>query len=153
MGQLFEDFGVEATIFAHIDTACVSGSKLYGYLARDGSITTAKKYGDKHLDGMEASLSVVREVVKDRPALKDAFSCFEAFCSLRVASRLDLSKCADKEHAKTYIAEARKRCRAVASSPLASKTWRVRCRLFAFSPLLHNLAYSLYGKLTGKVVG
>lgn len=153
MGQLFEDFGVEATIFAHIDKACVSGSKLYGYLARDGSITTAKKYGDKHLDGMEASLSVVRDVVKDKPALKDAYSCFEAFCSLRVASRLDLSKCANKERAKTYIAEARKRCHVVVSSPLASKTWRVRCMLFALSPSLHNLAYSLYGKLTGKVVG
>lgn len=153
IGQLFEDFGVEATIFAHIDKACVSGSKLYGYLARDGSITTVKRYGDKHLDGMESSLSVVRGVVNSKPALKDAFSCFEAFCSLRVASRLDLSKCVDKERAKAYIAEARKCCRIASSNPLSSKTWQMRCKLFAFSPLLHNLAYRLYGKLTGKVVG
>lgn len=153
IGQLFEDFGVEATIFAHIDKACVSGSRLYGYLARDGSITTVKRYGDKHLDGMESSLSVVRNVVNSKPALKDAFSCFEAFCSLRVASRLDVSKCVDKERAKAYIAEARKCCRIVSSNPLASKTWQMRCKLFAFSPLLHNLAYRLYGKFTGKVVG
>lgn len=152
-GQLFEDFGVEATIFSSVEKACISGAELYGYLAREGSITTNKKYGDKHLEGMEASLSVVRRIVDGKPELKDALACFEAFCSLRVASRLDLAKCANKVRAKAYISEARKRCRNVASSPLASKTWRLRCRLFAVSPALHNLVYSLYGKLFGKVVG
>ena len=152
-GQLFEDFGVEATVFSGVEQACITGAELYGYLAREGSITTNKKYGDKHLEGMEASLSVVRRMVDGKPELKDALACFEAFCSLRVASRLDLTKCADKDRAKAYISEARKRCHNVASSPLASKTWRLRCRLFAASPALHNLVYSLYGKLTGKVVG
>lgn len=152
-GQLFEDFGVEATVFSSIDKACISGAKLYGYLAREGSITTNKKYGDKHLEGMEASLSVVRDVVDGKPELEGAFACFEAFCSLRVASRLDLSKCADKERARVFTSETRERCRVVATSPLVSKTWRTRCRLFAVSPALHNFAYSLYGKLTGKVVG
>lgn len=152
-GQLFEDFGVEATVFSSIDKVCISSAELYGYLTREGSITTDKKYGDKHLDGMKASLSVVRDVVVDKQELEDAFTCFEAFCSLRVASRLDPSKCANKERAKDCISEARKRCRAVASSPLASRTWRIRCRLFAISPALHNFAYCLYGKLTGKVVG
>lgn len=152
-GQLFEDFGVEATVFSSVDKACISGAELYGYLAREGSITTNKKYEDKHLEGMEASLSTVRDVVDDRPELKDAFACFEAFCSLRVASRLDLNKCIDKRKAKAYILNARKRCKKVAGNPLASKTWRLRCGLFAFSPALHNLAYGLYGNLTGKVVG
>ena len=152
-GQLFEDFGVEATIFASIDKACISGAELYGYLAREGSITTNKQYEDKHLEGMEASLSIVRDVVNKKPELKDALACFEAFCSLRVASRLDLSRCVDKGMAKAYILNARERCRRVIISPLASKTWRLRCGLFAFSPVLHNLVYSLYGKLTGKVVG
>lgn len=152
-GQLFEDFGVEATIFSSIDKACISGAELYGYLAREGSITTNKQYEDKHLEGMEASLSIVRDVVNKKPELKEAFACFEAFCSLRVASRLDLNKCVDKGMAKAYIFNARKRCRRVAGNPLASKTWRLRCGLFAFSPVLHNIAYSLYGSLTGKVVG
>ena len=152
-GQLFEDFGVEATVFSNIDKACISGAELYGYLAREGSITTNKKYGDKHLEGMEASLSVVRRIVDGKHGLKDTFACFEAFCSLRVASRLDLSKCADKVRAKAYIVQARERCRNVAGSPLASKTWRLRCRLFASSPALHNFVYSLYGKLTRKVIG
>lgn len=152
-GQLFEDFGVEATIFSSVEKACISGAELYGYLAREGSITTNKRYGDKHLEGMEASLGVVRDAVRGKAELKGAFACFEAFCSLRVASRLDLAKCDDKERARMYIAEARRRCRAVASSSLASKTWRVRCKLFAISPALHNFTYCLYGKLTGKVVG
>ena len=152
-GQLFEDFGVEATVFANIEAACISGAQLYGYLAREGSITANKRYGDRHLEGMEASLGVVRDIVSSKADLIEAFACFETFCSLRVASRLDLAKCDNKERARAYIAEARRRCRAVASSPLASKTWRIRCRLFAASPVFHNFAYALYGKLTGKVVG
>lgn len=152
-GQLFEDFGVEATVFSSIEKACISGAELYGYLAREGSITTNKKYGDKHLEGMEASLSVVREVIEKKHDLKDAFECFEAFCSLRVASRLELKKCQDKARASAYILKARNLCRQVSKHPLASRTWRMRCALFAFSPALHNLAYSFYGKLTGKVVG
>lgn len=152
-GQLFEDFGVEATVFSSVDKACISGTELYGYLAREGSITTNKKYEDKHLIGMESSLSVVRALVSNKPELNEAFMCFEAFCSLRVASRLDLSKCDDKMRARAYISDARKRCRVVSRSPLVSKVWRMRCRLFAFSPVLHNAVYCLYGKLTGKVFG
>lgn len=152
-GQLFEDFGVEATVFSSVDKACISGAELYGYLAREGSITTNKKYEDKHLIGMESSLSVVRALVSNKPELNEAFMCFEAFCSLRVASRLDLSKCDDKVRARAYISDARKRCRVISRSPLVSKVWRMRCRLFAFSPVLHNAVYCLYGKLTGKVFG
>lgn len=152
-GQLFEDFGVEANIFSKIDKACVFEAELYGYLAREGSITTNKKYGDDQLDGMRASLDTVRRVVGGIPDLIDAFACFEAFCSLRIASRLDLSKCSDRESAKAFITQARKQCRAVAFGSLACRTWRYRCFLFAVSPAMHNIAYSLYGKLTGRVIG
>lgn len=152
-GQLFEDFGVEAVVFSRIKSACISGAALYGYLTREGSITAIKKYNDKHLIGMESSLSVVRALVSNKPELNEAFMCFEAFCSLRVASRLDLTKCDDKERARAYISETRKRCRVASRSSLIGKVWRTRCRLFAFSPVLHNAAYCLYGKLTGKVFG
>lgn len=152
-GQLFEDFGVEARLFAKIDKACVSGAELYGYVAREGSITTARRYGDAHLKGMEASMDSVREVASQIPSLHDALSCFEAFCSLRVASRLDLEKCADKARAAAYVKHARRRCRFASRSPLASKTWRIRCALFSTSPTLHNIIYRLYGRATGEVIG
>lgn len=152
-GQLFEDFGVEATVFSVLDRVCISKSRIYGYVARPGSITTEKCYGDRHLDGMEKSLETVRGIVSNLPSLESAFSCFEAFCSLRVASRLDLGKCSDKAEAAQYIKSARKHCRTAAGNPLAGRTWRMRCALFSISPALHNLFYRLYGKLTGKVVG
>ncbi len=152
-GQLFEDFGVEATVFSTIDKACIFDAELYGYLAREGSITTIKSYGDAQLDGMSASLDVVRRVVREKPEFFDAFACFEAFCSLRIASRLDLSKCSDIESAKAFIFKARKQCWTVAASTLVDRTWRLRCLLFAVSPALHSFAYSFYGKLTGKVIG
>lgn len=151
-GQLFEDFGVVARVFSNVDKVCISGSELYGYLVREESITTSKKYDNRHLQGMEASLSIVRDVAVGKFDLEGAFACFEAFCSLRVASRLDLSRNIDKVRAKAYVSKARRRCWTAAFSPLASKTWRVRCGLFAVSPKLHNHIYNLYGKLTGKVV-
>lgn len=152
-GQLFEDFGVEAKLFSAIDRACVVDAELYGYLTREGSITTKKGYGDAQLEGMEASLDVLRSLVADNPRHGEAFRCYEAFSSLRVASRLDLKKCSDVERAKVYIDKAKKRCRAASKSKQISKTWRIRCALFSVSPGLHNLVYYLYGMFTGKVVG
>ncbi len=152
-GQLFEDFGVEATVFSSVEKACVSKAKLYGYLAREGSITTKRNYGDAQLDGMETSLSVVRSVVGKNPELEEALRCYEAFCSLRVASRLDLNECSDRDRATSYIYEARQRCRIASRCHSAGKIWRARCALFSISPKLHNFAYRLYGSLTGKVIG
>lgn len=150
-GQLFEDFGVIANVFSKIDKACVSDARLYGYLTRSGSITTCKAYGDKHLDGMESSLEVVRAIVQSKPELRDDFDCFEAFCSLRVASRLNFDMLEDVERGKRYVDEARNRCRDISGSSQASIIWRYRCRLFSISPVLHNAFYHLYGILTGKV--
>lgn len=152
-GQLFEDFGVIANVFSKIDRACVSDARLYGYLTRNGSITTSKAYGDKHLDGMESSLAVVRTIVQDKPELKDSFDCFEAFCSLRVASRLDFDMLKDVERGKRYVDEARNHCRDISGSSQVSNIWRFRCTLFSISPVLHNVIYHLYGILTGKVAG
>ena len=152
-GQLFEDFGVEAKLFCSIDAACVMEAELYGYLTREGSITTIKGYGDAQVEGMTASLDVVHSLIANNPDFKEPFLCYEAFSTLRIASKLDLNKCSNKIKAKIYINEARKRCQLVSKSSLASKTWRIRCLLFSISPELHNFVYLIYGKLTGKVVG
>lgn len=150
-GQLFEDFGVMAKIFTRIERACIADAELYGYVTREGSITTAKKYGDAHLAGMEKSLAAVKGMVANDSALDDAYACFEAFCMLRVASRLDVGLCENKDEASHFIKEARKRCRSLSFNHLAGKTWRIRCALFSISPKLHNVAYRLYGVVTGKV--
>lgn len=41
-GQLFEDFGVEATVFSTIDKACIFDAELYGYLAREGLLPQSR---------------------------------------------------------------------------------------------------------------
>lgn len=149
-GQLFEDFGVMAGVFSCIKSACISDDELYGYVTREGSITTAKKYGDAHLSGMEKSLATVKEIVSSDSDLLDAYACFEAFCMLRVAFRLDADLCQNKEEATHFVKEARRCCRAASFSRLAGKTWRVRCALFSLSPKLHNALYRLYCIATGK---
>ncbi|MCF6412928.1 glycosyltransferase [Collinsella tanakaei] len=152
-GQLFEDFGVEAKIFAAVERVCVTDAELYGYVTREESITTAKCYGDAHLEGMRQSIKKVREAVACAPSLADSMKCFEAFCSLRVASKLDISLCSNRIEASQYLARSRRLCRRAALSPLPTKAWRIRCALFSLSPKLHNFIYSLYGKVTGRVIG
>lgn len=151
-GQLFEDFGVVAKVLSSVESVCVTDAELYGYVTREESITTAQRYGDAHLEGMKKSLNVVNKVVGDIPSLTDARKCFEAFCSLRVASKLDIARCSNRLDALCYIAHSRKLCSEIALSPLPSRTWRIRCALFSLSPALHNVVYYLYGKLTGKVI-
>lgn len=151
-GQLFEDFGVMARLFSSIENACVSSAKVYGYLTREGSITTAGSYNERHIEGMGLSLRSVKEILDDDLTLQEAYSCFEAFCFLRIASRLDVNACVDKRRAKNYIAHARACCRSAVFSHSAKVIWRVRCLLFAVSPKLHTLFYRMYGHFTGKVM-
>ena len=151
-GQLFEDFGVVAKIFSSVDKACVTDAKLYGYVAREGSITSERRYGIKHLEGMERSVKVVEEIISDIPELHRAFLCFEAFCSLRVASKLDVDSFSDRKLATDYINAARARCWRAARCPITSIGWRARCLIFAFSPRLYSTLYRIYGKMTGKVI-
>lgn len=147
-GQLFEDFGVEAKIFSRVKKACVSKAKLYGYVSREGSITRKRTYGDDHLRGMISSLEEVRKAASDDSECKKALQCYEAICSLRVASKLDLGQCSDKVRAREYIAASRRLCLAVARGSLASKGWRIRCFLFAISPVLHNRVLNVYNMLS-----
>lgn len=151
-GQLFEDFGVEAKIFASVTEVCVADAALYGYVTRGGSITTEKRYADAHLESMESSLKTVRDVVSQIPSLRDELLCFEAFCGLRVASRLDCAACRDSKAACDYVNSARKRCLWAARCARAGKTWRARSLLFSISPRLHNALFRLYGRFTGKTI-
>lgn len=152
-GQLFEDFGVVAKVLSSVESVCVTDAELYGYVTREESITATQRYGDAHLEGMERSLMTTRTATAGIPSLESPLRYFEAFCSLRVASKLDISRCSDRTGAKRFIVRSRKLCRAAALSSLLTKTWRIRCALFSVSPRLHNIVYRLYGKVTGRVIG
>ena len=49
-GQLFEDFGIVASVLARSTRPCIASSPLYGYVVREGSITRVDSYGASHLD-------------------------------------------------------------------------------------------------------
>lgn len=154
-GQLFEDFGVMARLFSRASKAFVSPAIVYGYTTRDGSITGKKSYGLHHVEGMEASLDVVRRIVTDsanRVSLDD-LRCFEAFCALRIASKLSKKTLHEEEWAKRYLTYAKKLSRSVVFAKSLSLSWRLRCILFGVSSSLYRAIYKLYGKATGKVVG
>lgn len=152
-GQLFEDMGVTATVFSHLNRVAESRSPLYAYVTRPNSITTQISQGPRHARDMEKTIRRVEGQVATNPRLEEAFYCFEAFCTLRVAMRLSENKFDDPREFEAYIKHARKLSGRAARSPLASKTWRGRCLLYSVSPALHNALYALYGFLTGKVIG
>ena len=85
--------------------------------------------------------------------MEEEFECFRAYCTLRVAMRLDLDSFGDSAVGLAYVRRARDFAKAVSKSPLASRIWRLRCALFAFSPAAHNAMYALYGRVSGKVIG
>ena len=152
-GQLFEDLGVVAHLIDKAGKTVVSNAELYGYVTRSGSITGKAAYGPKHVEDMEASLSVMRSLLDRYPGIRSSFECIEAFSYVRVASRLSEDLCPSKQYYADYLAHAKKAALAAASNPSAGKVWRFRCRLFSVSMVVHNALYSLYGRVTGKVVG
>ena len=150
-GQLFEDLGVVARIYSQIDEAAITNAPFYAYLTRPNSITTIKKQGSRHANDMDKAILQVGEAVGD--AFENEFECFRAFCTLRVAMRIDLSIFEDREAGEQYLRRAREYARAASNNPLVSRTWRLRCALFAASPAAHNALYSLYGRISGKAIG
>lgn len=150
-GQLFEDFGVVAMLFARSKKIYISCANVYGYITRKGSITSARDYGMDHLLGMENSLNTVSIVASHYPELQQPLSAFASFCKLRVASKLS-KKLVDAAIYKRYVKQAKEACRAVVFLPDISMTWRLRCGLFSFSIKAHNSLYRAYGLITGKVV-
>lgn len=153
-GQLFEDFGVMAAIFSKSPRIFSSQSVVYGYTTRPGSITGSSDYDLAHIEGMEASLATVKSVVFAKHLeLVSELNCFEAFCRLRVASKVSTEIMRDNTWAKEYVELTKKVCRRVACNDEVSLMWRIRCALFGFSFKLYRLTYKLYGRLSGKVVG
>ncbi|SET31319.1 Glycosyl transferase family 2 [Olsenella sp. KH3B4] len=149
-GQLFEDFGIIATIFSRVDRVFASKSSIYGYVTREESITTSREYGQRHVDGLESSLRLVRKAVEGKPELKDAFECYSACCRLRVASRLPTGKAYGPGNT-LYVRKAKRAARSIVLKPGLTKIWRLRCALFGISKTAHNGMYRLYGIATGKV--
>lgn len=150
-GQLFEDMGVISEICSHLDIVAVTDAPFYAYVTRPGSITTLKKQGPKHIRDMGAAINAVREVAERD--FEREFECFQAYCTLRVAMRIDADQFTDKSAFKSYLRHARYLARQASRSPLASRTWRMRCALFALSPKAHNAFYALYAAVSGKAIG
>lgn len=150
-GQLFEDMGVIASVCSRVGEVAFSDTPFYAYVTRPGSITTFKKQGFKYARDMEKAIAAVRQV--SGGGLKGEFECFRAYCTLRVAMRVDLDSFGDKAEGRAYLRRARELAGRASRNPLASRTWRLRCALFAFSPKVHNALYALYAAVSGKAIG
>ena len=150
-GQLFEDMGVIASVCSRIGEVAFSDAPFYAYVTRPGSITTFKQQGSKHARDMDAAIEAVRQV--SGSGLKSEFECFRAYCTLRVAMRVDLDSFGDRAQGQAYLRRARELAGRASRNPLASRTWRLRCALFAFSPKVHNAFYALYAAVSGKAIG
>lgn len=150
-GQLFEDMGVTSVVCSRVETIAVTDAPFYAYVTRPGSITTLKRQGPKHVRDMVAAIEAVRQVAEGD--FEGEFECFRAYCILRVAMRVDLDAFADRTEGQAYLRYARDLARHASRSPLASRTWRLRCALFALSPKTHNVFYALYAAVSGKAIG
>lgn len=147
-GQLFEDMGVTSAICSRVETVAVTDAPFYAYVTRPGSITTLKKQGPKHVRDMDAAIEAVRRVAEGN--FDGEFECFRAYCILRVAMRVDLDSFADRAEGQAYLRLARDLAMRASRNTLASRTWRLRCALFALSPKMHNAFYALYAAISGK---
>ena len=150
-GQLFEDMGVVASICSKIQKVAFSDACFYAYVTRPGSITTFRKQGSIHAKDMDKSIDAVRQIAGRE--FQEEFECFQAFCTLRVAMRVDTDGFDDEVEAQNYLRHARMLSRRASKSPYASSTWRLRCALFSFSPRIHNACYALYAAISGKAIG
>ena len=150
-GQVFEDMGVVATVCSHLEKVAVTDTPFYAYVTRPNSITTLRKQGPKHVADMDRAVDQVHKALGGK--LEEEFECFRAYCHLRVAMRLDLDRFDDDEVCLAYVRRARELAKVASKSPLSSRVWRLRCALFAISPVAHNAFYALYGLLSGKVIG
>ena len=100
---------------------------------------------------MDAAIEAVRRVAEGN--FDGEFECFRAYCILRVAMRVDLDSFADRAEGQAYLRLARDLAMRASRNTLASRTWRLRCALFALSPKMHNAFYALYAAISGKAIG
>lgn len=150
-GQLFEDMGVIASICSDINRLAVSEAPFYAYVTRPGSITTFKKQGPKHVKDMDAAIEAVRQVIGCD--FQGEFECFQAYCTLRVAMKIDPVTFDDNGEAQAYLRHAQELAKNVSKNLFASSQWRIRCALFSISPKVHNVFYAIYAVISGKAVG
>lgn len=148
VGQLFEDFGVIAEVFSSIEYAAVVNEPLYGYVTREGSITTEKSYTSKHIDGMIQSLNRVNNVLNKYSDLRPLYEQYKAICYLRVAARLPEDNKINDE----FVRITRLLSKDVKANKTLSAMWRIRFTLFAISPKIYSRAFSVYARISGKAV-
>ena len=150
-GQLFEDMGVIAKICSKIQKVAFSDACFYAYVTRPGSITTLRKQGSKHAKDMDRTIETVRRFAGSE--FQGEFECFQSFCTLRVAMRVDPDGFDSKADAQKYLRNARGLAWRASRNPYACSKWRLRCALFSISPRVHNAFYALYAAISGKAIG
>lgn len=150
-GQLFEDMGVIANICSKIKKVVFSDACFYAYVTRPGSITTLRKQGSKHAKDMDRTIETVRQFAW--PEFQGEFECFQSFCTLRVAMRVDPDGFDDQAEAQNYLRKARGLAWRASKNPYACSKWRLRCALFSISPRVHNAFYAIYAAISGKAIG
>lgn len=145
-GQLFEDFGIVASVLARSTRPCIASSPLYGYVVREGSITRVDSYGASHWTGMMASLEMTKRVIHAYAShLVEEYSCFELFCIMRLVGRSRISFV--KEHYSWALGfSMRKRAVGVLFRRYVSAAWKLRCALYGASPRLYRNMYMLYDR-------
>lgn len=74
-------------------------------MTRPGSITTLRKQGSKHAKDMDRTIETVRQFAW--PEFQGEFECFQSFCTLRVAMRVDPDGFDDQAEAQNYLRKAR----------------------------------------------
>lgn len=80
--RLFEDIDIMHELFDAADTIVYNRSRLYGYVHREGSITT-KAFCERDLDILLIAHKIL-DFTQDRPTLRDAAEAYAVTAALRV---------------------------------------------------------------------
>ena len=81
-GRIFEDIDIMHELFAAADTIVYNRSRLYGYVHREGSITT-KAFCPRDLDILLVADKILA-FTEDRPELRNAAEAYAVTAALRV---------------------------------------------------------------------
>lgn len=135
-GQLYEDIDVMHLLLAEGSSVVYEPSRLYGYVHREGSITT-RSFGPRDLDILKVARKLL-EYAAAHPELESAARCYACVAALRVAlnapRELTEGHAQAQELLKAYAKQVRK-------DPNARKKTRIGLWLYAYCRPLMGLIY------------
>lgn len=137
-GMLFEDSAIMYRVFENADKIVYGNARLYGYMHREGSITT-KKFSDKDLDILKICDELNEYVSNRNEALKKAARAYCVNANLRI-----LLTAEPYEEYKSIVKKSQQQVRKNWSKVFFDKNirWKLRASLVLF----------LFGKLPMKFV-